>query len=74
MHKDNKKHYIQTLLAFFLHQFSKKISFLAKNSKKKHRPEAIKQHPNRPEPHYTPAGTPIYIYSHARNKDTNKEE
>lgn len=31
MHKDNKKHYNQTLLAFFLHHFFKKISFSAKN-------------------------------------------
>lgn len=31
MHKDNKKHYNQALLAFFLHHFKKKISFSAKN-------------------------------------------
>lgn len=30
MHKDNKKHYNQTLLAFFLHHFLKKISFSTK--------------------------------------------
>ena len=32
MHKDNKKHYNQALLVFFLHHFLKKISFSAKKA------------------------------------------
>lgn len=42
MHKDNKKHYNQTLLAFFLHHFFKKISFSAKTALQ-HTQKHIKQ-------------------------------
>ena len=37
MHKDNKKHYIQTFWSFFLHQFLKKISFSSKKHQHTHK-------------------------------------
>ncbi len=73
MHKDNKKHYIQTLLAFFLHHFSKKISFLPKK-RRKHPVKAVRTAPKQTEKQPTQTQYSYNIYRNSKKHPTTRRK